>query len=85
MKAEGATSASILEIERCLSGCVAANKLIEYAKENKTKLCFAFCGFDERSDGVMVGACGCKDEDEITDQDIEDERDRIYFNGSSYE
>ncbi len=60
MKAEGATSASIDEIKRCLSGCVSGNKMIQFAIKNRGKLCFALCGFDERSDGVMVGACGCK-------------------------
>jgi hypothetical protein len=38
MKAEGATSASIEEINRCLSGCVSGKKLINYALNNINKL-----------------------------------------------
>lgn len=59
MKAEGATSASIDEINRCLSGCTSSKKLIKYALENRLNLCFRFCGADERSDGEMILSCGC--------------------------
>ena len=38
MKAEGATSASIHEIERCLKGCVSGKRLIEYALKNRDRL-----------------------------------------------
>jgi hypothetical protein len=38
MKVEGATSTSIEEINRCLSGCVSGKKLINYALNNINKL-----------------------------------------------
>jgi hypothetical protein len=38
MKAEGATSATSFEIQRCLSGCVSCKKLINYALNNINKL-----------------------------------------------
>ncbi len=62
MKAEGATSASILEIERCLSGCVSGKKLIEYAIKNRSRLCAGFCGVNEASDGDIYFPClNCND------------------------